>query len=70
MIEPSGRKVFGVFAIIAWIVLWVVLVASLSGTVGGWPVLAQAVFYLVAGIAWIAPLKPVLSWIEIGRFKL
>ena len=69
MNEPSWRTPFGVFAIIAWIVLWVVAVASLSGSVGGWPVLAQALFYLVAGLAWILPLKPVLQWIETGRFK-
>jgi hypothetical protein len=69
MNEPSWRTPFGVFAIIAWIVLWVVAIASLSGSVGGWPVLAQALFYLVAGLAWIVPLKPVLQWIETGRFK-
>jgi len=69
MIEPSWRKPAGVFFILALITLWVVLVASLSAWVGGWPVLAQALFYLVAGIAWILPLKPVLQWIETGRFK-
>ena len=58
MIEPSWRKPVGVFGILAWITLWVVLVASLSGSVGDWPVLVQALFYLVAGIAWIVPLKP------------
>jgi hypothetical protein len=69
MNEPSWRAPAGVFAIIAWITLWVVLIASLSGTVGDWPVLAQALFYLVAGLAWVVPLKPVLQWIETGRFK-
>ena len=69
MNEPSWRTAVGVFSIIAWIILWVVLIASLSGTVGDWPVLAQAAFYLVAGLAWIVPLKPVLQWIETGRFK-
>ena len=69
MSEPSWRTPVGVFAIIAFITLWVVLVASLAGSVGRWPVLAQAVFYLVAGIAWILPLKPVLQWIETGRFR-
>ncbi len=69
MIEPSWRKPVGVFSILAWITLWVVLVASLSGSVGTWPVLVQALFYLVAGLAWIVPLKPVLQWIETGRFK-
>ena len=69
MNEPSWRKPVGVFSIIAWITLWIVLVASLSGMVGGWAVLAQAAFYLVAGLAWILPLKPVLQWIETGRFR-
>ncbi len=69
MIEPSWRKPVGVFAIIALIAIWVVAVASLSGSVGTWPVLVQALFYLVAGIAWILPLKPLLIWIETGRFK-
>ena len=69
MNQPSWRAPAGAFSIIAWIVLWVVLVASLSGSVGTWPVLAQALFYLVAGVAWILPLKPILHWIETGRFK-
>ncbi len=38
-----------------------VLVASLSGTIGRWPVLVQALFYLVAGIIWILPMKPVAA---------
>lgn len=68
MIEPSWRKPAGIFAILALIAAWAWLIASLSGTVGRWPVLLQAVFYLVAGIAWILPLKPLLRWMETGRF--
>jgi hypothetical protein len=69
MKEPNWRGPAGVFGILAWITFWVVLVASLSGRVGHWPILLQAIFYLVAGIAWIFPLKPLLQWIETGRFK-
>ncbi len=69
MNEPNWRKPVGVFGLIAWITLWVGLIASFSGYIGGWPVLVQTVFYLVAGIAWIIPLKPLLQWIETGRFK-
>ena len=69
MSEPSWRKPVGVFAILALITIWVVLVASLAGQVGAWPALVQAIFYLVAGIAWILPLKPLLQWIETGRFR-
>ena len=67
--QPSWRKPAGIFGILAYITLWAVLVASLSAWVGKWPILAQAVFYLVAGIVWIVPLKPVLKWMETGRFK-
>ncbi|WP_324807600.1 DUF2842 domain-containing protein [Sphingomonas sp. LY29] len=68
MNEPSWRKPAGIFLILAYIGAWMGVIASFSGTIGEWPVLLQALFYLVAGIAWIAPLKPLLRWIETGRF--
>ncbi len=67
--QPSWRKPAGIFAILALIAVWAVLVASLSGAVGRWPVLVQAIFYLIAGVAWILPLKPLLRWMETGRFR-
>lgn len=69
MIEPSGRKLAGIALILALIAGWALLVASLSDTIGGWPVLVQALFYLLTGIVWIAPLKPLLRWMETGRFR-
>jgi len=51
------------------IVALAVLVASFSSVVGGWPMLLQALFYLVIGLIWIAPLKPLLRWMETGRFR-
>lgn len=68
MTEPSWRKGAGIAAILLLILLWAVLVASLAGMVGRWPVIVQALFYLVAGIAWIAPLKPLLRWSQTGRW--
>ena len=68
MSQPSWRKPAGIFAILALIAVWAALVVSFSGRIGGWPVLAQGLFYLVAGIAWILPLKPLLRWMETGRF--
>ena len=66
--QPSWRKPAGIFGILALIAVWAILVASLAGIVGEWPILAQAVFYLAAGIAWVLPLKPLLRWMETGRF--
>lgn len=67
--QPSWRKPAGIFAILALIALWAGVIVSLAGTVGRWPVLVQAIFYLIAGIAWILPLKPLLRWMETGHFR-
>jgi hypothetical protein len=67
--SPSGRKAAGIAAILLLILLWAALVASFAATVGRWPVLVQAMFYLFVGIAWIAPLKPLLRWSETGRWR-
>lgn len=65
---PSWRKPAGMLLILAIIVAWAVLVVSISDMTARWPWAAQLVFYTVTGIVWIAPLKPLLRWMETGRF--
>ena len=69
MTEPSWRKPAGVFAILALIALWAVIVVSFAGTVERWPILVQALFYLATGLVWVLPLKPLLRWMEGAPFK-
>ena len=69
MSEPSWRKPVAIGAILLLILFWAALVASLASVAGEWPVLVQALFYLVAGIAWIIPLRPLLRWAETGRWR-
>lgn len=64
---PSWRKPAGMLLIVAIIIAWAALVASLSSVVGGWHWVLQLVFYVVAGIVWITPMKPLLRWMEVGR---
>ncbi|KTT76656.1 DUF2842 domain-containing protein [Sphingomonas endophytica] len=66
---PSWRKPAGMLAILLLILIWCVGVASLSGFVGRWHALIQLGFYLLTGIIWIAPLKPLLRWMETGRWR-
>lgn len=68
--RPSPRKLAGIALIVLLIVLWAAFVASLAPLVGRWPVLVQGVFYLLMGLAWIVPLKPLVRWIESGRWRL
>lgn len=66
---PSWRKPAGMLAILLLILVWCVAIASLSSTVGQWHGAAQLAFYVVTGIIWIAPLKPLLHWMETGRWR-
>lgn len=68
MTEPSWRRLAVIGAILLLILVWTVLIATFAPTVGRWPVLVQALFYLVVGIAWIAPLKPLLRWSQTGQW--
>ena len=67
--NPSWRKPAGIGLILLLVLVWSVLVASAAPVVGRWHWALQAVFYLVAGTAWILPLKPLLMWMELGRWR-
>lgn len=67
--RPSWRKPVGMLAILAIIALWAGLIASFANEIGQWPRLVQVVFYVVAGIVWIFPVRPMLVWMETGRWR-
>ena len=69
MNEPNWRRPAGIFAILLLIVFWAVLIATFVGQIGRLSVLVQALFYLIVGIAWIAPLKPLLRWSQTGQWR-
>ncbi len=67
--EPSWRKPAGIFMILGLITALAILVGSFSGPIGRLPVLAQVAVYLFAGTIWIAPLRPLLLWMETGKWR-
>jgi Protein of unknown function (DUF2842) len=67
---PSWRKPAGILAILAIITIWAVLVVSASPLIEQAHILIQAIIYLIAGTVWIAPLRPLMIWMETGSFKV
>lgn len=68
-LEPTWRQPAGIALILLWIAVWCVAVVSASVLIAALPWPIHALYYLVAGIAWIAPLKPLLRWMETGRLR-
>ena len=67
--EPTWRIPVGVLALCAGLTVYAVLVARyVPDLLGGWPVLAQTLIYLVLGLVWLLPLRRFLIWMETGRW--
>jgi Protein of unknown function (DUF2842) len=66
---PSWRKPVGMIVILAIIAVWTFIVVSASVYIGQLHIIMQAVIYLIAGVIWIAPLRPLLIWMETGSFN-
>jgi hypothetical protein len=66
---PSWRKPAGMGAILLLIAVLAIALATFSNEIGRLPVLVQALIYLFAGIIWITPLRPLLLWMETGKWR-
>ena len=59
------RKLIGGVAILAFLALYIVAVVSLAGFVPAfWA--AKLAYFLVTGVAWGAPLIPLIGWMNRG----
>lgn len=68
-VKPKWRNGVGMALILLLIAGWSWAMVSLAGLVSGMPVLVEILFYAFAGIAWVLPLRPLLSWMETGRWR-
>jgi len=68
-LKPKWRNGVGMLLILLLIAAWSVLVATLAPWAARMPFLVELLFYVVAGIAWIFPVRPLLSWMETGAFR-
>jgi membrane protein implicated in regulation of membrane protease activity len=67
LMDARTRKAAGCFVLLAYIALYAVLAASLGVWLASFlPTWAQLVFYAIAGIVWIFPLKPLFGWMNRG----
>jgi len=64
--SPRLRKLIGLFAILAFLLIYMGAVAQIAGHVpehGPW----QLIFFVLAGVLWGVPILPLISWMSRGR---
>lgn len=67
--KPSWRKPAGILTILLLIALWGFVVVTVAEALPELPWPVEALFFVAAGIVWILPLKPLLRWMETGRWR-
>jgi hypothetical protein len=68
--QPTWRKPAGMLAILLIILVWSGIIVSASDFIGTLNIAIQSIIYLVAGIVWIAPMRPLMIWMETGSFRV
>jgi hypothetical protein len=59
------RKAFGCFALLSYLSLYAAAATMLGGYVlTHAPSWAWLIYFAVAGVVWVAPLKPLFTWIN------
>jgi hypothetical protein len=67
--RPTLRKPAGIFIILGMVAILGWAIGTFADDIGRLHALIQAVIYLIAGVAWIAPLGPLLRWMETGKWR-
>ncbi len=60
----QARKIAASLFLLVFMVAWIVLAVTLGGYIHTWPKWTLVLFYVIAGIGWIVPFKPVFAWMN------
>lgn len=64
--KRSQRRVVASIAVIVFLIFWAIAAATLGGYLANSPKWLTAIYFIVAGIGWALPLKPVFGWMNSG----
>ncbi len=66
---PNWRAPVGVILMLVFVLIWSGIVVSLIDRISDLNFWLQLPIYVIAGIIWIYPIKPLLLWINTGKFR-
>ena len=67
--QPSWRKPVGMLLILLLILLWCGVAVTLIDQLSGLNFWLQLPAYVVLGIGWIFPIRPLLTWMNRGSLR-
>jgi hypothetical protein len=58
------RKLVGSLLLLAWLVAYIAVAAVIGDRIAGEHWAWKVLYFPIAGIAWVLPLKPLIRWIH------
>ncbi len=58
------RKFIGAVVLLAWLVIYIAVAAAIGDRVASDELWIKAIYFPVAGMAWVLPLRPLLRWMH------
>ncbi len=66
--DMRTRKAIGCFGLLAYLAVYAISAASLGAALAPLlPTWAQLIYFAIAGVIWIFPLKPLFAWMNRGE---
>jgi predicted membrane channel-forming protein YqfA (hemolysin III family) len=63
--DTRTRKAIGCFGLLAYLAIYALLAASLGAALASLlPTWAELIYYAIAGVVWIFPLRPLFRWMN------
>ncbi len=66
--EPSWRKPVGILGMLVYLAVYALAISTFADTLATLPQWLATLIYLVAGVAWVLPLRPLFVWMNTGRW--
>lgn len=61
---PGARKALGSLAIVVWLIGYIAVAVMIGERLHALPAIAPLLFYAVAGVAWVLPLRGLFKWMN------
>lgn len=58
------RKVVASLILVGFMTCWIVMVGTIGPMISSWPKWAVVIFYVIGGIGWVLPFRPIFAWMN------
>jgi hypothetical protein len=64
---PSLRRPLGIIGLLLFLFFYALAAVWVAEPVASLPILVQLPVWLLLGVGWVLPFRPIMVWIETGR---